>query len=1438
MASNLEYAKLSAYVYSDGGPARPPLPQDWVPVMGSNGFPLQSWGPSGYYGAVFRNVVTGEYVLASRGTEISDPGDRAADWAMLKGQAPRAQLNDAEALLARAIEEGVPIASLTYTGHSLGGTLSQLLSTGSMRPAVTFNAAPARDLLPQLGRDPDRQYPIVDIVDPADPIASLGRHLGTRILLAADSFTLSPAMMALYLGSDRGGGGGFVTIAMEARAAHSIDSVARKLDAACSINPCPVILDLDGDGVETRSVQSASFFDHNADGFAEQTGWVGADDGLLVLDRNGNDRIDSGRELFGNHTLLASGMEAQNGFEALGELDTNGDGRVDSNDPAFTQLRIWRDGDGDGVSVPGELATLSASGVQSISTGYAEASAVDPQGNTHRQVGSFTRTNGTQSVATDVWFSAAPQHTIAKDWILLPPHIAELPVAPGFGTVRDLSQAMVRDSSGALEGLVRSFMSQTDPAQRATTLEQILFAWTGTTGVDPSSRGSLMDARRLAVLEAFAGRPFLNGFGPNPTEPAVPPLMEAYTEVRELVYAELMLQTHLKPLDALITYAWDPVTRSSRGDLAAVATALEARLAQDPAGGRALLGEFARAVRALDGEETLGYWAFRDRLAQRGGDLLWVMDSAGRPVVGGSGGGETLNGTNEADALQGGAGADTLAGRLNGDTLHGDAGADVLYGEDGDDHLVGGADDDQLYGGAGDDRLEGGIGNDDVSGENGNDTLVGGDGDDRLGGNDGDDVLHAGPGRDTLDGGRGSDVYVLGRSTGQATIKDNDWAFPATDVIRVEAGITPKEVMAARDGVDLVLRVVGSPTELRLHWWFNEGFGYEYQVQRVEFTDGTVWTTDTLRDLVTRGTEGPDSITGFGTSDVLRGLGGDDTLAGAGGDDRLEGGTGKDTLYGESGNDTLLGGPGDDALDGGLDSDTYQFARGFGRDTIYDNDWWRPSLDRVVFEAGVTPADVTGTKDGSDLLLRLSGGTDEIRLHGWFAGGVDYAYQVGEVRFADGTVWDLSRLQQMVLQGTPGADTINGYDTSDVMNGFAGNDLLFAWGGDDRLDGGAGADWMQGGTGNDTYVVDEVSDAVYESPGQGSDTVESTISYTLGANLENLRLTGAAPINGAGNELVNSLTGNAAANVLDGGPGADIMSGGKGNDTYVVDNTVDKVLESSGQGVDRVVSTVRYTLPSNVENLTLSGSAVVDATGNSLSNVLIGNSAANTLSGAAGADSMYGGAGNDTYVVDNAGDLVTELVGEGVDTVKSSRTYALTGNVEHLILTGTGAISGTGNILDNSITGNTGANTLSGGAGSDVLTGGRGSDTYLFGRGSGVDRIVENDATTGNSDRALLEATIRPIDIVLDRSGDSLRLALWGSPDTLTVQDWYRGSANRVETIQAGDGRRLASTGVDQLIQAMAGFSGSTGLSWSEAVEQRPAEVDAILSAHWQPASI
>jgi Ca2+-binding RTX toxin-like protein len=122
--------------------------------------------------------------------------------------------------------------------------------------------------------------------------------------------------------------------------------------------PSPIILDLDGDGVETTSLANGVYFDHAADGFAESSGWVGKDDGLLARDLNGNGQIDTGRELFGSETLLANGNKAANGFEALKQLDSNGDGVMDANDAAFSELRIWKDTNGNGQTDAGELLTL------------------------------------------------------------------------------------------------------------------------------------------------------------------------------------------------------------------------------------------------------------------------------------------------------------------------------------------------------------------------------------------------------------------------------------------------------------------------------------------------------------------------------------------------------------------------------------------------------------------------------------------------------------------------------------------------------------------------------------------------------------------------------------------------------------------------------------------------------------------------------------------------------------------------------------------------------------------------------------------------------------------------------------------------------------------------------------------------------------------------
>lgn len=153
-----------------------------------------------------------------------------------------------------------------------------------------------------------------------------------------------------------------------------VGSIKSKMGGAGKI-PSPLILDLDGDGVETTAVKSGAYFDHAGDGFAEQTGWAGRDDGLLVRDSDGNGRIDSGAELFGSETLLANGSKAANGFAALAELDSNLDGVIDSSDAAFTTLRIWKDTDGDGYTDEGELLTLEEAGVQSINVGYTNSAA-------------------------------------------------------------------------------------------------------------------------------------------------------------------------------------------------------------------------------------------------------------------------------------------------------------------------------------------------------------------------------------------------------------------------------------------------------------------------------------------------------------------------------------------------------------------------------------------------------------------------------------------------------------------------------------------------------------------------------------------------------------------------------------------------------------------------------------------------------------------------------------------------------------------------------------------------------------------------------------------------------------------------------------------------------------------------------------------------------
>lgn len=292
-----------------------------------------------------------------------------------------------------------------------------------------------------------------------------------------------------------------------------------------------------------------------------------------------------------------------------------------------------------------------------------------------------------------------------------------------------------------------------------------------------------------------------------------------------------------------------------------------------------------------------------------------------------------------------------------------------------------------------------------------------------------------------------------------------------------------------------------------------------------------------------------------------------------------------------------------------------------------------------------------------------------------------------------------------------GADNID-------ATGNTGDNLLVGNSGNNILNGSTGIDTMQGGDGDDVYFVDNAGDVAIEGSNMGSDRVNTSISYTLGSNIEDGLLLGTANLDLTGNAFSNFLIGNAGNNILDGGAGVDTLAGAGGDDTYIVDLPTDFISEQAAGGTDTVQSTVNFTLRPNIENLTLLGTANLQGIGNGENNILIGNSGANRLNGSTGADTMTGGDGNDIYSVDDAGDVVIENANEGVDTVLSFATQTLGANVERLYLFGTADIDATGNGDNNGLLGNDGDNALSGMGGNDLLFGGLGNDTMTGGAGN------------------------------------------------------------------------------------------------------------------------
>ncbi|TAN53146.1 MAG: matrixin family metalloprotease [Methylococcaceae bacterium] len=715
------------------------------------------------------------------------------------------------------------------------------------------------------------------------------------------------------------------------------------------------------------------------------------------------------------------------------------------------------------------------------------------------------------------------------------------------------------------------------------------------------------------------------------------------------------------------------------------------------------------------------------------------------------------------NALTGNGAANRLEAGLGSDTLDGGLGDDSLLGGLGDDtYLIDSlADSVQEETGAGSDTVQSTLSY--ALGDNlenltlAGSALIDGSGNaynNRLLGNAADNVLDGGLGADTLQGGAGNDSYRLDNagdsvtessgagidtvySTVFHTLGDNlenlilTGAAPLTG-----SGNALPNFLLGNAGNNLLDGGLGADT-------LQGGAGDDSYVvddagdavqenadAGVDLVQSTLsyTLTDHIESLVLLDT----ALNGAGNA-----LG--NRLTGNAADNALDGGLGADTLQGGAGND---GYHVDDAGDSVLEN------AGAGVDTVY-------SAVSYTLGANLENLNLLGTATlngvGNALDNSLNGNAGDNTLDGGLGtdtlqggagndgylvdnpddGVLENAAEGNDTVQSSVSYTLAANLENLSLLGTALNGGGNALDNN-LLGNAAGN----------LLDGGQGNDTLQGGAGNDVYRVDSGGDSVMEDAAAGTDTVQSTVSFTLGAEQENLVLTGSAPNSGTGNGQANLLLGNAADNVLDGGGGADTLQGGLGNDTYTLDDAGDNMLESSGAGTDTVLSALSYTLGANLENLVLTGAQAIDATGNGLHNRLSGNAQNNALDGGKGVDTLSGGAGNDLYRVDNRADLLQETAGAGTDSVQSSVSYSLPDNVENLTLTGTAPLNAAGNALNNALIGNAGKNVLDGGAGVDKLQGGAGADVFVFGTTaggadqvqgfqSGVDRMQYKDAAAG-----------------------------------------------------------------------------------------------------------
>ena len=697
-----------------------------------------------------------------------------------------------------------------------------------------------------------------------------------------------------------------------------IEVIFQKAQAEQNRRIDPLVFDLDGDGITTVSLEeSNAFFDLDNNGFAEKTSWVGAREGLLAYDKNGDGIINGGNELFGDRTLMKDSKTlASSGFTALAEYDSNKDGKIDSNDAIYTLLRIWQDSDGDGIASAGELKQLVDLGIVSIGLSYNNTGVTDGANNIQVRTGTFTLADGSTRMTGEYLLNRNPVYSVDSSQVEISDDVALLPNVQGAGNVGSLHKAIMQDKSGSLRGLVNQFIAEKDVAKREALAEDILARWAGVGSVDPKSRGDAFDARKLAVLEKFFGAEFQG----SPNANSAPLLKSSYTKLFEVVYVSLVSQAQLKDVVNSVTDDNDEVSFEKAKQI------IDDAISRDSVAGVGLLSEFVRAMKYYGLKSSEEFIVLRSYYVGKSAEYGRIIDFAGEQVLRGTASGDSLSVGNQYTLIDGDAGSDTLRG------------------------------------------------------ESGNDTLIGG------------------TGNDALYGGKGDDLYIFNKGDGVDYIEETD----GVDTLQFGEGISPEDILVKRtvagsgytDNYNLELSIKGTNDKVTIarQLGYSDGnvFGVSQKdapgqaVERIAFADGTIWTQDTIYQMLHNrtGSDENDTLVAYDDGAVeYHGLDGNDTLHGGIADDLLYGDAGSDTLRGESGNDTLIGGTGNDALYGGKGDDLYIFNKGDGVDRIYDMNGLadevrlKHKLQDVIFE-----------RRSDDLVVYMPGSLDSVVIDSWYRG--------------------------------------------------------------------------------------------------------------------------------------------------------------------------------------------------------------------------------------------------------------------------------------------------------------------------------------------------------------------------------------------------------------------------------------------------------------------